>query len=103
MDINRILHTKVEVNNDRENLTAYNLSRGPSYSLNENLVPEQLFDDPNTVEKEVEGVSAVKAIQIAASEGQTTYTITQANYAEVLPKLQLSSTTLTDIRNAVNA
>ena len=35
MDIDKILHTKVEVNNDREKLTAYNLSRGPSCSLND--------------------------------------------------------------------
>ena len=69
MDIDRILHTKVEVNNDREKLTAYNLARGPSYSLNENLVLEQLFDDPKTTEKEAQGISAVKALQIASSQG----------------------------------
>ena len=33
--IDKILHTKVEVNNDREKLAAYNLSRDPSHSLND--------------------------------------------------------------------
>lgn len=103
MDIDRILHTKVEVNNDREKLTAYNLARGPSYSLNENLVLEQLFDDPKTTEKEVEGVSAVKALQIAQQQGQTIYTITKENYNQVLPKLSLSANVMSDIQNAINA
>ncbi|WP_201599169.1 hypothetical protein [Psychrobacter vallis] len=103
MDIDRILHTKVEVNNDREKLTAYNLSRGPSYSLNENLVPEQLFDDPKTEAKEADGISATKALSLAAQQGQTIYTITTANYAEVLPKLNHSDVVMTDIRNGVNA
>ncbi|MDN3442544.1 hypothetical protein QL898_12975 [Psychrobacter sp. APC 3279] len=103
MDIDKILHTKVEVNNDREKLTAYNLSRGPSYSLNENLVPEQLFDNPDTPEKEADGISAVKALSLAAQQGQTIYTITKANYAEVLPKLNHSDVVMTDIRNGVNA
>lgn len=103
MDIDKILHTKVEVNNDREKLTAYNLSRGPSYSLNENLVPEQLFDNPETQEKEADGISATKALSLAAQQGQTIYTITKANYAEILPKLNHSDVVMTDIRNGVNA
>lgn len=103
MDIDKILHTKVEVNNDREKLTAYNLSRGPSYSLNENLVPEQLFNNPDTPEKEADGISATKALGLAAQQGQTIYTVTKANYAEVLPKLNHSDVVMTDIRNGVNA
>ena len=71
MDIDQILHTKVEVNNDRDKLTAYNVSREPSYSLNENLVPEQLFDNPNTPEKEADGISAVKALSLAAHFGHS--------------------------------
>jgi hypothetical protein len=103
MDIDKILHTKVEINNDREKLTAYNLSRGPSYSLNENLVPEQLFDNPDTPEKEADGISATKALSLAAQQGQTIYTVTKANYAEVLLKLNHSDVVMTDIRNGINA
>lgn len=103
MDIDQLMYTAVSKNNDRDELTAFILSQGPRQSANEHLIPEQLFDNPDTVEKEIDGISAVKALQIAASQGQTIYKITKANYVQVLPKLQLSSTTLTDIRNAVNA
>lgn len=48
-------------------------------------------------------MSAVKALQIAQEQGQKIYTITKENYAQVLPKLRLSSTVMTDIRDAVNA
>lgn len=46
MDIDKILHTKVEVNNDREKLTAYNLSRGPSYSFNDERGYNKGLGDP---------------------------------------------------------
>lgn len=48
-------------------------------------------------------MSAVKALQIAQEQGQKIYTIIKENYAQVLPKLRLSSTVMTDIRDAVNA
>lgn len=48
MGIDKILYIKVEVNNDRKKLTVYNLSIGLNYSLDENLVPEQLFDNLET-------------------------------------------------------
>lgn len=103
MDIDRILKQTVDKDNKAEKVTAYNRATGPSMSLNENLVPEQLFDDPKTTEKEAEGISAVKALQIAAQQGQTIYTITQANYSAVLPKLNHSQDVMTDVRNAINA
>lgn len=103
MDIDRILKQTVDKDNVRAKVTAYNRATGPSMSLNENLVPEQLFDDPKTTEKEAEGISAVKALQIAAQQGQTIYTITQANYSAVLPKLNHSQDVMTDVRNAINA
>ncbi|WP_410472865.1 hypothetical protein ACGTJS_03845 [Faucicola mancuniensis] len=103
MDIDRILKQTVDKDNVRANVTAYNRATGPSMSLNENLIPEQLFDDPKTTEKEAQGISAVKALQIASSQGQTIYTVTKANYAEILPKLNHSTDVMTDVRNAINA
>lgn len=103
MDIDRILKQTVDKDNVRAKVTAYNRATGPSMSLNENLIPEQLFDDPNTKEKEAQGISAVKALQIASSQGQTIYTVTKANYAEILPKLNHSTDVMTDVRNAINA
>ena len=103
MDIDRILKQTVDKDNIRANVTAYNRATGPSMSLNENLIPEQLFDDPKTTEKEAQGISAVKALQIAAQQGQTIYTVTKANYAEILPKLNHSTDVMTDVRDAINA
>ena len=42
-------------------------------------------------------------MSLAAQQGQTIYTVTKANYAEVLPKLNHSDVVMTDIRNGVNA
>ena len=103
MDIDRILKQTVDKDNVRAKVTAYNRATGPSMSLNENLIPEQLFDDPKTTEKEAQGISAVKALQIAAQQGQTIYTVTKANYAEILPKLNHSTDVMTDVKNAINA
>lgn len=101
MDIDQLMYQAVSKNNDSNELKGFIQSQGPRESANEHLVPEQLFDDPNTTEKEVEGVSAVKAIQIAQEQGQTVYTINQENYSQIIPKLSLSSGVMTDIRDNV--
>jgi hypothetical protein len=50
-----------------------------------------------------QAVSAVKAIAIAASQGQKIYTITQKNAAVALPQLSVSRTVAAEIRNALAA
>ncbi|STZ09560.1 Uncharacterised protein [Moraxella caprae] len=101
MDIDQLMYQAVSRDNDSNELKGFIQSQGARQSANEHLVPEQLFDDPNTTEKEAEGVSAVKAIQIAQEQGQTVYTITQENYSQIIPKLSLSSGVMTDIRDNV--
>ncbi len=101
MDIDQLMYQAVSRDNDSNELKGFIQSQGARQSANEHLVPEQLFDDPNTKEKEVEGVSAVKAIQIAQEQGQTVYTITQDNYSQIIPKLSLSANVMTDIRDNV--
>lgn len=93
MDIDQIMYQAVSKDNSTEELKGFILSQGPRESANEHLVPEQLFDDPKTAEKEVEGVSAVKALQIASSQGQTIYTINQSNYSQIIVKFYQSSIT----------
>ena len=72
----------------------------PLRSALEHSVPEQLFSTPDNP---VYGVSAVKAIQIAASQGIPIYTITRENADTVIPQLSLDAATIQEIRNAVNA
>src|SRR5690554_3827096 len=57
----------------------------------------------STDENPAHGISAVKAIQLAAAEGQKIWTITQANLDIALANIQLSNDIKTDILNAVNA
>jgi hypothetical protein len=50
-----------------------------------------------------QAVSAVKAIAIAASQGQKIYTITSKNAATALPQLTVSRTVAAEIKNALAA
>lgn len=103
MDIDHIASTQVDVNNNNQNWLAFSLQQGSRQSLNENLVPEKFFNDPNSTQKNVEGVSAVKALKIANSQGQKIYKIDQSNINSILPKINHDSQVITDIRNAVAA
>lgn len=69
-------------------------------SAMEHLVPEQMF---STEAAPANGISAVKAIQLAAAEGQRIYTITRANVDAALAQINLSSDIEAEIRNAAQA
>jgi hypothetical protein len=66
----------------------------------EHMVPEQMF---HTFDSSVEGVSTMKALQLASAQGQKVYTITQANADSILPILMHSPAVMNDITSAVNA
>ncbi len=79
----------------------YRLQSGMLGSSLEHMVPEQMFNtDPANP---VQGVSTMKALQLANQQGQKIYTITQANADTVLPTLTHSQMTMNDITAAVNA
>jgi len=96
---------------------AYNKMRGHYSSAMEHAVPEQFWVDKNqckhTDENGIiknpalrpcaEGISAVKAITIAQSQGQKIYTINRNNAAMALPKLPVGGDTGAEIRNAIQA
>lgn len=100
MDIDRLQRQVTDKNNDIEKTKSFMLSQGSRQSANEHLIPEQMF---STSTQQSIGISAVKALQIAASQGQKIYVITQANIANVLPQLQHKAAIGDDIVNAVNA
>ena len=100
MDVDRNTHLLAHKDNDHEQWVNYNRASGARLSAMEHLVPEQLFSTP---ENPAHGISAVKAIQLAAAEDQKVWTITQANLDVALANIQLSNDIKTDIRNAVNA
>ena len=55
----------------------------------------------STDDNPAHGISAVKALQLAAAEGQKIWTITQSNLSQAMAALNLSSSVEADIRNAV--
>ncbi|MEW5837886.1 MAG: hypothetical protein AB1717_03530 [Pseudomonadota bacterium] len=79
---------------DKEQKLAYKKQVGAASSAFEHAVPERLFADPNKPlddPSQPQGISAVKAIAIAASQGQRIYTFTAHNaafYANILASLE---------------
>ena len=100
MDVDRFAGTRVDKDGNVERRLAFNRARGARLSAMEHLVPEQMY---STDDAPAHGISAVKAIQLAAAEGQKIWTITQGNLDQALASLQLSDEVETDIRNSVYA
>jgi hypothetical protein len=100
MDVDRALILTKALDGDQAKPKQFHLSSGMTSSALEHSVPEQLF---STTENPAQGISAVKALQIANEQGIPIYTINQTNIATILPQLQLDSETIADIQNAVNA
>jgi hypothetical protein len=83
----------------------------------EHAVPEEFWVDKSkckytdadgkvqnpTLQACAEGISAVKAIAIAQSQGQKIYTINKENRDTALPKLTIGGAVGDEIRNAINA
>ena len=96
---------------------AYNKMRGQYASAMEHAAPEAFWVDKMkcshtdengriqnpTLNPCAEGISAVKAIAIAQSEGQKIYTINKQNAQTALQKLPIGGEVGSEIRNAVNA
>ena len=100
MDVDHMSSYRVAKDNDPQAKTNFNKLIGNRYSAMEHLVPEQMF---SIEENKAEGISAVKAIAIAAAEGQKIYTITGNNVETALANITLAEDTETEIRNSVNA
>lgn len=73
----------------------YRSQSGMLGSSLEHMIPEQMFNSVST--NPVQGVSTMKALQLANTQGQKIYTINQANVANILPNLTHSSATMSDI------
>jgi hypothetical protein len=100
MDADRLASVTTPLDGDQQKKINYLLQTGMMSSALEHSIPEQLFSTP---ENPAEGVSAVKALQIANAQGIPIYTVTKDNLANVLPQLQLDQQVKADIQNAINA
>ncbi|WP_336693780.1 hypothetical protein [Delftia acidovorans] len=93
MDIGHIRNLTWAKDNDQKKWIAYNRLRGQYMSALEHAVPERFFNDPaqcNSYDNPTpvaglpncpQGISAVKALGLAAAQGQRIYTITPEVYA----------------------
>jgi hypothetical protein len=80
---------------------SYNRQSGMRASAYEHLIPEKLFTD-QTQPNAPQAISAVKALAIAASQGQKIFTITQANQDILLPQINVDPDVMTEMQNALS-
>jgi hypothetical protein len=93
MDIGHIRNISWSKDNESKKWIAYNRIRGQYMSSLEHAIPERFFNDPSKCNLNgtttpiaglptcSQGISAVKAISLAAAQGQKIYTITPELYA----------------------
>jgi hypothetical protein len=109
MDVDRItIHTEAK-DADNQKRIAYIRQIGSAASAFEHAVPERLFADPTKPlndPSQPQGVSAVKALAIAASQRQKIYTLdntNQAYHASIVASLATDADTKAEISNALYA
>ncbi len=100
MDVDRAMTLIKSFDGNKEKPKHFMLASGTNGSALEYSVPEQLFSTPDN---QAQGISAVKALQIANDQGMPIYTINQTNINTILPQLQVDVDVKADIQNAVNA
>jgi hypothetical protein len=102
MDIQRYAVMNVAKDYNSATDISYNRQSGMRASAYEHLIPEKLFTD-QTQPNAPQAISAVKALAIAASQGQKIYTITQANQDIILPQINVDPDVMTETQNALSA
>lgn len=100
MDIGLIRSLPMALNGESAKKKQFMLTSGMNSSALEHSVPEQLF---STADNQVQGISAVRVLNIANDQGIPIYTINKANISVVLPQLLIDADAKADIANAVNA
>lgn len=98
MDLDRVAIISSVDGKGNEQWKNFNFQLGALSSALEHAIPEQMFVTP---ENSGEAVSAVKALQKAASQGQRICHITQAIMATALPNIRQNSLTMSEIRAAL--
>lgn len=100
MDVDRVTFHGAAKDNSKATRVNFTQASGARLSAMEHLVPEQMFSTP---ESPAHGISAVKALALAAAEGQKIWTITQDNLELALSSINLSAEVESEIRNSVLA
>jgi transglutaminase-like putative cysteine protease len=99
MDIGHLRRVAANKAGNTTDWVNYNRLRGQHFSAMEHAVPERFFDVPND-NQTPQGVSAVKALAVAASQGQKIYTLDYRNQSQ-LANLQHSAGVMDNVRAAI--
>lgn len=98
MDVDRLINNSESITNCWNTWSDYNRQSGATLSYYENLVPEQMF---STEEEQLDGISAVKALAIASSQGQKIYTLT-SNNAHLINDITMEAAIKQEVQLALN-
>lgn len=100
IDVDRLATQSVAKDNNSASIVSYLRSSGARASGMEHIIPEKMFSTP---EHPAQGISAVKAISIAARQGQRIWNIDSRNLTEALAAIDLGVDIENEIKNAVHA
>lgn len=109
MDVDRVQIQAAAKDGDAQKRIAFLRQTGAMGSAFEHAVPERLFADPSKPANDPtqpQGVSAVKAIALAASQGQKIYTLNAQNqpyHQALLAEMTIDADAKDEIRNALAA
>lgn len=98
MDVDFMHYQTVDKNNTQANVIQFLSSVGARASALEHVVPEEML---STEESRATAISAVKALAIAASQGQKLWQIDGDNLEQALNDINLSLPIENEIRNSV--
>jgi hypothetical protein len=109
LDIDRVTAADVSKDATSNTVVTFRMAAGSQYSALEHLIPEKLFhisslppDDPS----QPQAVSAVKALAVAAAQGQRIYTLNSTNeaiHASTISQLGIDAAVKDEISNALAA
>jgi hypothetical protein len=107
MDIDRYASMNVSKDNNPITAISYNLQSGVRASAYEHSIPEQIFADltkPLNDVSQPQGISAVKALSLAAKTGQKIYTLNaqnQSQHSALLAQITIDPQALAEIQNGL--
>ena len=100
MDVDRLLDIVKHRDGSDYFKKIFTLRSGMNSSTLEHSLPEKLFDIPGY---SANGISAIKAIEIAANQGVPLYYIDRSNFDVVKQELSLGDSIVQQIENAINS
>ena len=101
VDMDRLASISIDKKGDSQQVARFNGVLGSNLSIAEGEVPAEIFT--TDTQNPLQGVSAVRALQVANAEGQRVYTVTSDNVAQVLSAINQPEAVKLEVADAANA